>query len=203
LNSTIDEYPVAWGVMASAAFPAVFSFVTLRDFRGGISSAPPRYMHVFDGGNLDNLGLTSAKKIILANRERYRHFVVLLVDSHVSSRGANRDKPDARSYVVEMNFLSGIGSLLDGLRKQQLAEFESGILDGQDLQGKLTFWQIAFDDVRDPELRAKANKIPTNFRISHEGAQVVEQCVEDLIRPDHPKLQEVLRVLGAPARPQN
>ena len=35
LASSIDEYPVAWGVMSSAAFPGVFSYVTLKDFRPG------------------------------------------------------------------------------------------------------------------------------------------------------------------------
>ena len=57
-------------------------------------------MHVFDGGNSDNLGLTSAKRIILANRDRYRHFVVLLVDAHTTKRGVARHKRDVRTYVV-------------------------------------------------------------------------------------------------------
>ena len=180
LDSSIDDYPVAWGVMASAAFPGVFSFVTLRDFRPGAENARPHYMHVFDGGNSDNLGLTSAKRIILANRDRYRHFVVLLVDSHISKRGAARDKPDVRDRVVDMNFMSSFGTLLDSVRQQEVEEFKSGVLDGQDLADKLTFWHMTFDDVRDAELRSKANTIPTTFKISRENAEVIEQCVNDL-----------------------
>ena len=104
LNSSIDDYDLAHGVMGSAAFPGVFSFVTLRDFRACDTNTGPYYLHVFDGGNADNLGLTSAKKIILANRDRYRHFVVLVVDSHVVFGGASRTKADVRNRVLDMNF---------------------------------------------------------------------------------------------------
>ena len=195
LDSNIDDYPVAWGVMGSAAFPGVFNYVTLRDFRPKRENSRPRYLHVFDGGNSDNLGLTSAKQIILANRNRYRHFVVLLVDSHISQHGASRYNPDVRSHLVDMNFISSFDTLLDNMRRHRVAQFESGVLDGQDLSSKLTFWQIKIDDVRDAELRTKANQIPTTFKIEPESVKVIEQCVNDLVRPDHPKLQEILRAL--------
>ena len=62
LNSSIDDYDLAHGVMGSAAFPGVFSFVTLQDFRACDTNTGLHYLHVFDGGNADNLGLESAKK---------------------------------------------------------------------------------------------------------------------------------------------
>jgi hypothetical protein len=195
LNSSIDDYDLAHGVMGSAAFPGVFSFVTLRDFRACDTNTGPYYLHVFDGGNADNLGLTSAKKIILANRDRYRHFVVLVVDSHVVFGGASRTKADVRNRVLDMNFMNSFDTLLDSVRRQRIKEFESGILDGQNLAGKLTFWHIAYDDVRDAELRAKANRIPTTFNVKPEEVEVIQQCVNDLVRPDNPKLQEFLQVL--------
>ena len=42
--------------------------------------------------------------------------VVVLVDSHVAVGGAKRTKPDARSHVVDWNFLSSFDTLLDGMR---------------------------------------------------------------------------------------
>jgi hypothetical protein len=102
--------------------------------------------------------------------------------------------------VVDMNFLNTFGSLLEGVRQHNVGEFKTGILDGHDVTDQLTFWHITFDEVRDADLRAKAYRIPTTFTISRENADVVEQCVNDLIRPDHPKLQEFLRVLGATPR---
>lgn len=197
LDSSIDDYPIAWGVMASAAFPAVFSYVTLRDYRPEGENGRPRYLHVFDGGNSDNLGLASAKRIILGNRDRYRHFVVVLVDSHTSKQGAPRDQPDVRNRVVDKNFMSSFGTLLESVRQHEVEEFASGVLDGQALKDKLTFWHLTFDQVRDEPLRAKANAIPTNFKISRENVEVIDRCVVDLIRSDHPKLQEILRVLHA------
>jgi predicted acylesterase/phospholipase RssA len=195
LDSNIDDYPIAWGVMASAAFPGVFSYVTLKDYRSTGKKSPARYMHVFDGGNSDNLGLTSAKRIILNNRDRYRHFVVLLVDSHTSARGAARHEPDVRNRVVDKNFVSSFGTLLDSLRQHEVDEFAAGVLDGQVLKDKMTFWHLNFDQVRDEQTRVKANKIPTTFKISGENVEVIDRCVMDLIRPDQPKLQEILRVL--------
>ena len=200
LNSSIDDYDLAHGVMASAAFPGLFSFVHLRDFRASATNTGRRYLHVFDGGNADNLGLDSAKKLILANRDRYRHFIVLAVDSHIPAQGASPAKADVRNRVLDMNFMSSFSTLLDRVRQQEVAEFRSGVLDGQNLAGKLTFWHITFDDVRDAKLRAKANRMPTTFKISPDNVEAIQQCVNDLVRPDHPKLQEILRVLHVSTR---
>lgn len=205
LNSSVDNYEVAHGVMASAAFPAVFSFVTLKDFRPQGKKERSRYKHVFDGGNADNLGLESAKKIILENRDRYRHFVVISVDSHTKPKGASPYKPDVRGpivdYFVDYNFLNSFDTLLDAVRSHGLDEFRSGVLDGISLQDRLTFWHLSFDQVRDEPTRIKANKIPTTFKISPENVEIVDRCVADLIRPDHPKLQEILRVLRVSPKP--
>ena len=62
--SNLDRYPVANAVMASSAYPVLFSFVTLTNQCGQYSESGikidglnPTYRHVFDGGNSDNLGL--------------------------------------------------------------------------------------------------------------------------------------------------
>ena len=56
-------------------------------------------------------------------------------------------------------------------------------------------------DVHDPELRAKANRISTDFKIKREAVDVIERCVADLVRPDTPALQQILRVLGVRSAP--
>ena len=45
LNSSIDDYPVAWAVTASAAFPGVFSFVTSEGFPAGARTNGPSPLH--------------------------------------------------------------------------------------------------------------------------------------------------------------
>lgn len=195
LHSSIEEYEVAHGVMASCAFPGAFSFVTLRDFRPNGAAGSARYLHVFDGGAADNLGLTSARRIILANRDRYRQFVVILVDSHVPAVGASRKKPDVRHRVIDLNFLNSFETLLDSVRQQELLEFGSRVVGGEDLSGKLMFWHVTFEDVRDADLRAKANRIPTSFDIEAADVEILERCAADLVHPDRAKLRELLRVL--------
>ena len=80
--------------------------------------------------------MTSAKKIILANRDRYRHFIVLVVDSRVVLGGASRAKADVRNRVVDMNFMNSFSSLLDSVRREKIAEFGSGPLWTANLAGK-------------------------------------------------------------------
>ncbi len=61
LGSDLASYPVARAVMASGAFPAAFASVTLRDYRTGDDR---RYVHLFDGGPIDNLGIGTLVKVL-------------------------------------------------------------------------------------------------------------------------------------------
>src|SRR5207247_9287681 len=73
LNSDVADYELARAVMASATFPALFNYMTLRDFH-----EPPDYpdhvgvcyVDVFNGVNSDNLGLISIKRLLLSARPR-------------------------------------------------------------------------------------------------------------------------------------
>jgi predicted acylesterase/phospholipase RssA len=130
LNSRIDDYPLARAVMASAAFPVVFQTMTLTDHREGhkrrclgpVSVDEPcseaRYLHVFDGGNSDNLGLHSVKRSIL---EQFvagadpQAIVVWLVDAITRPRGADPLKANPRtlaSYLADLNVTDAVDSLL-------------------------------------------------------------------------------------------
>jgi len=97
LKSDINKYSVARGVMASAAFPAVFSYTTLADFN---NDQDQRFHHVFDGGNADNLGLTSLKKVIQETNDRYKHYIVILIDAFIKPLGKDSTKPDPRTGSV-------------------------------------------------------------------------------------------------------
>jgi hypothetical protein len=133
LNSDIARYELARAVMASATFPAVFNFMTLRDFH-----TPPRcaddgaqcYIHLFDGGNADNLGLISIKRVLLshhaASLRDYKRIVVVFVDAFRQSLGADARDADPRralSYVVDTNFLDSTDALLESNRQRILEDF--------------------------------------------------------------------------------
>ncbi len=52
--------------MATASFPAAFNNKTLKNFSE--NQVKDSYLHVFDGGNHDNLGLSSVEEIIERNQ---------------------------------------------------------------------------------------------------------------------------------------
>lgn len=194
LNSDIGSYSLGRAVMASAAFPGAFNYMTLRDFRPQ-HGRRKRYMHVFDGGNADNLGLNSAKRVILQNHAGYDKVIVILVDAHIESVGVPADRPDVRNFLLDLNFLSTFDTLLDAARVRQVEEFRSGRLNGQELGDKLLFWHITFEDLESDALRRGIYGIPTNFRISEEDTGQLDQAAAALIRPEHEKLREIRRIL--------
>jgi len=133
LKSDIGDYEVSRAVMASATFPAVFNYMTLCDFTGPKDckdNDAATYLHLFDGGNSDNLGLLSIKRALLSNHgqalRRYKRIVVILVDAYRESLGANPRESDPRaafSYLVDSNFIDSTDSLLEANRTRLLNEF--------------------------------------------------------------------------------
>jgi predicted acylesterase/phospholipase RssA len=141
VNSDIARYELARAVMASATFPAVFSYMHLGDhyerYACPEDGKPCSYVHVFDGGTSDNLGLLSVKRVLLANGAAalrdYARVVVILVDAYRPSLGADPRSPDTRGaigHVVDTNFLDATDSLLEANRRRLLGEFFSRSIAG-------------------------------------------------------------------------
>lgn len=57
IHSDINSYPISHAVMASGAFPGAFHNVTVKDF-----SYPDQYLHLYDGGPSDNLGIETLEE---------------------------------------------------------------------------------------------------------------------------------------------
>src|SRR5437867_6673897 len=62
LRSRLDTYPVSHAVMASGAFPGAFNNVTLQNY--ATQSRRPHYVHLFDGGPADNLGIKTLLRLL-------------------------------------------------------------------------------------------------------------------------------------------
>jgi len=225
LGSDLSDYSIARAVMASACFPSVFSYMTLRDFRH-----PDRYVHVFDGGNADNLGLLSVSRLIQQLEadpgHRPAQYIVISVDAFTNPQGVPRDVPDPRSgwdYLVDTNFLASVDSLLQVNRRHTLEQFESGILDRSPAYevrqdsleaeeplftsvrvepekcaklGNLLFWHLQFADVGDPELVRRLNRIPTSLALASEDAADIQEAVERLMTRETPELRDIRKKLG-------
>ncbi len=135
LHSKVADYDLSRAVMASATFPGAFNFMTLRNFKDSSDpnahdSAP--YLHLFDGGNSDNLGLLSVSRTLLhedaALLNKYKKVVVILVDAYRRSLGAPSDEANPRgilSYVVDTNFIDSTDALLEANRAHLIQRYFS------------------------------------------------------------------------------
>lgn len=152
LNSDLRSYSLARAVMASSAFPLVFPSQTLQDYRpgallayceagreGSMKCTDKQYLHVFDGGNSDNLGLKSIKRALLQmdveGRLTHDRIVVVLIDAFTRPQGASRLDPDPRGplgLLLDANVGDAVDALLQNNRGRLLGEFDSGRLRWSD-----------------------------------------------------------------------
>lgn len=161
IGSDIRSYPLSRAVMASSAFPAAMNYMTLRDYRG--EAAIPhadrkrQYLHVFDGGVCDNLGLGSVGKAIkdmekdLQKQGQTDHkYVIILVDAAVDSSGASPEDPDPRKKLMGMpadaNFFSAFDILLE-TNSQRSIRMVKLILKSTSLGQRVRFLHLKFDDI--------------------------------------------------------
>lgn len=132
IKSDIGDYDISRAVMASASFPSAFNYMTLKDF----NTCDRKYVHVFDAGSADNLGLTSVEKIIDRNKDTYNKIIVILVDANTKSTGVNKKDYDARNFIdyyVDLNFLDSVDTLMSENRWSKITNLNNklkGLNDG-------------------------------------------------------------------------
>lgn len=202
LNSDINQYELARAVMGTATFPSVFSYMTIKDCSDAVDQSckenhnqEDRYVHIFDGGNFDNLGLTTASTMIDHAVKKYDDIdavVVILVDAYTGKSGVSKTVSDSRGFmdfIVDTNFIDASSSLLSANRNVQLARFSDTLktqLEGAGIdQGRGLFYHITLDDIGDPVLRTRLKDISTNFFISEENAGYIDQAMAQLMTPDN------------------
>ncbi|MEE9354974.1 MAG: patatin-like phospholipase family protein [Methylococcaceae bacterium] len=193
IESDINDYSISRAVMASAAFPAAFNYMTLKDFS---ERDQDKYIHVFDGGNFDNLGLHSVQRVIDTSKDKFKKIIVILVDSYTDSPGIDSAEADARGffdYAVDLNFLDSLNSLLEVSRKRVLDIFKNNIKELDEIS--TLFYHLQFADIEDKPLRKALNMIKTDFKISPENSQYIDQAVARLIVKENPCLQAIKTIL--------
>jgi NTE family protein len=202
IGSNIQRYEIARAVMASAAFPGVFNYVTLKNYN--ITGKPKsHHVHVFDGGTYDNLGLSSVRRIIneyIKNRKKPTAIIVILVDAYTQPKGIDTEKRDPRTspldYVVDSNFLDAFDSLLQVNREEKLSK---------SFGHNVYFWHIKFDAIKCEKNNKQCyedlnalNKIPTNFYITDSNQKLLEKAVNMLMAKDNPDLLNIKTILLQP-----
>jgi hypothetical protein len=152
LNSDLAGYSLSRAVMASSSFPLVFPSHTLQDHRpgalekhceknrnGALTCTDRQYLHVFDGGNSDNLGLKSVKRALFQmeaeGRLTHDRIIVVLIDAFTRPRGASRLDPDPRGtlgLLLDANVSDAVDALLQNNRGRLLGEFDHALLGWND-----------------------------------------------------------------------
>jgi predicted acylesterase/phospholipase RssA len=145
LNSDICSYSVARAVSASAAFPGVLHYSTLRDYSeagaSGDPDAPISYVHLMDGGATDNLGIKgldqTMQRLDLCGETSGQpdatepcKRLVLVVDAQNGFKGRDGSVADPRGVLgrfVDMNFLDAYDTLMQTGYGQLLRSFRQDV----------------------------------------------------------------------------
>lgn len=199
IKSDINDYDISRAVTATASFPAAFNYMTLKNYAK--IDGEPTYVHVFDGGNSDNLGLTSVEEIINRNAHKYDKIIVILVDADIASIGVNRKDYDARNFVdyfVDLNFLDTMNTLLKKNRDALINKLSDRLNKlNEDNNGKYEtiFYHIKFDNIKGDNLRDKLNAIRTDFKIDDPGKEAIDKAAGKLIVKENICLKTIKDIL--------
>ncbi len=210
IHSDIRDYSLARAVMATAAFPAVFNYMTLRDYSRE-DEPEKRFVHLFDGGSSDNQGLSGVLQILQdseckkntsrndGNCERtYEKVIVILVDAYTGTGGVNAEDSDGRSFVdfvLDTNFIDATDSLLFSNRDQRTSRFFEAFEAYLPASDKGIYYHITLEDVDDEETRTRAQNVGTNFSLSKVNAKALDDAVDDLMKPENRCLQAIAALL--------
>ncbi len=178
IESSIDRYSLAHAVMASAAFPAVFQSVTLKDY----SQKDDWYVHLFDGGASDNLGITALREIVKERTDKNSKKLIIVIDAHKANYGKDPRDPDPRSlldYYIDSNFIDAYQTLMAELSYGKTTELEQWLGENN---GKLI--HLKFDDLEEdyPELYDTVTMIKTNLKIKKNEAACLKQAARILVQ---------------------
>jgi hypothetical protein len=164
--------------MASGAFPGAFHNVTLKNYRAG------SYVHLFDGGPADNLGVETLLSILqrlYTDEKKPRGCFIFVVDAYTVERGKGAYERDTRhftDFLIDDNVLDSADVMLT-LRRSEVLEkvditrpavipYAEFTVPGRN--DKCWVWHFSFEGLlrlgdRAREGRKVVNKIDTAYRL--------------------------------------
>ncbi|MEE9545260.1 MAG: patatin-like phospholipase family protein [Rhodospirillales bacterium] len=178
LCSDINLYPISNAVMASSAFPAVFPFVTLRNY-----CLENSYIHLFDGGTSDNTGLLALKNLQdnFTGGGTPKRVIVIQVDASLGFTGKPKGDADPRGmfdYIVDTNALDSVDTLMLSGNKMLQDELDKKIACRV---------HIALRETVDDDRGKRLSKIGTRYKITTEQIEDLKEAAKALVRKKLPK----------------
>lgn len=141
--------PVSLGLKASATFPAGLPATTLRSNIGQGN----KFVHLFDGGLADNLGMTTALQILGGTAEPNK--VIITVDA--SREGRDPFSSEEGSPQIPQVLERTMSISVDANRNR--AKWTADQI-AKSMNAKSVY--LSFDDIKDPEL-SQSVRVPTSF----------------------------------------
>ena len=144
LHSALAFYPVANAVNASSAFPGAFQDVTLEWYIN-----PRQYVHLYDGGPIDNLGVQALSEYInrsILGTSLKRLFpngcLIIIIDATPASEhpelNTGQSSRSFIDYFVDTNALDAMDAMLLESRRSLLAGMGIPIArQDQEMRGRL------------------------------------------------------------------
>jgi predicted acylesterase/phospholipase RssA len=150
LHSVLAPYPVANAVNASSAFPGAFQDVTLQWYM-----EPSQFLHLYDGGPIDNLGVQAITEYLNRNvlgtsldRLFPKGCVIIVIDATPSSERAELNvKRSSRSsidYFIDTNALDATDAMLSESRRSLLGRMGIPV----EKQDRLALGRLPVNDLR-------------------------------------------------------
>jgi predicted acylesterase/phospholipase RssA len=144
LHSALAYYPVANAVNASSAFPGAFQDVTLEWYM-----TPRQYVHLFDGGPIDNLGVQAISEYINRNilgtslkRLFANGCLIIIIDATPASEHPElntvQSSRSSIDYFVDTNALDAMDAMLLESRRSLLTGMGIPVTrQDQEMRGRL------------------------------------------------------------------
>ena len=144
LHSLLATYPVANAVNASSAFPGAFQDVTLQWYM-----EPPQYLHLYDGGPIDNLGVQAITEYVNRNilgtsldRLFPNGCLIVIIDATPASEhpelNTGQSSRSFIDYFVDTNALDAMDAMLLESRRSLLAGMGIPVArQDQEMRGRL------------------------------------------------------------------
>lgn len=202
LGSRLDNYPVAYAAMASAAFPGVFSDIGIKDYtweRLQKPEPPNTLLELFDGGPTDNFGirtlLQQLKRLQTTDNDPVRGCFLFVVDAYPNftpdQAGAHLGDNRSRSlvdYFIDTNALEASDILMTKDRSMLIKDY-LGIINPFAMPTQENF--SAFQDSRQSDTPIRCSSWLIHFnRLKYLGMQKAGPLVYKNFTPTRDLTQE-------------
>jgi predicted acylesterase/phospholipase RssA len=206
IHSVLAPYHVANAVNASSAFPGAFQDVTLQWYM-----EPAQFLHLYDGGPIDNLGVQAITQYINLNilgtsldRLFPKGCVIIIIDATPTSEHPELNaKQSSRSFIdyfIDTNALDATDAMLSESRRSLLVQLSIPV----EKQDRQTRGRLPVNDLRqcgcevrhvalrhllyagesdaDLELAERVTEIKTKFWIAEEEQNDLFQAAKLIIK---------------------